>query len=472
VAGNGVQGFGGLGDGGPATSASLNLPEAIVFDSLGNLYIADTYENRVRKVDTTGIITTFAGNGNYYCGGDGGAATQASILFPVGLTIYQGGLAISATCSDSVRAVNLNSDIINGLAGSGSGFNGDGLTPLSTEFYIPEGLTTDLSGNLLIVDSGNGRVRKLTSNTVQTIAGGYTGDGTTAAKSNLNVPTGIAFDPSGDLFVADYFHNRVRKISSTGVVTTFAGNGISGSSGDGGLATSATLVPWSVAADLNGNVFIADLDGGVRKVDPNGIISHLGGPSYPVGLSTDPAGNVYSSSNPLIWKITPSGTATIFAGVANQNGYNGDGIPATQAYLSAPSGTAMDANGNFYIADAGNNRIRKVDTNGIISTVAGNGTYGFSGDGGLATNAELAGPLGVAFDTKGNMYIADTSNYRIRIVNSSGIIRTLAGTGNTGYNGDNLAANKTNVFPYAVGVSPNGVVFFADGDVDRVRRIK
>jgi trimeric autotransporter adhesin len=307
---------------------------------------------------------------------------------------------------------------------------------------------------------------------VKTIAGGYTGDGATAAKSNLNVPSGIAFDPTGDLFVADYFHNRVRKISPSGIITTFAGTGISGSSGDGGLATAATLAPWAVATDLNGNVFIADLDGGVRKVDTSGMISHLGGPSYPVGLSTDPAGNVYASSNPLVWKITPSGTATIFAGVANQYGYNGDGIPANQAYLSAPSGTAMDASGNFYIADAGNNRIRKVDTNGIISTVAGNGTFGFGGDGGLATSAELAGPSGIAFDTQGNMYISDTSNYRVRVVNSSGIIRTLAGTGNPGYNGNNLAANKTDVFPNAVGVSPQGVVFFVDADVDRVRRIK
>ncbi len=450
VAGNGTQGFGGVGDGGPATSASLNYPEGIVFDSVGNLYIADTDENRVRKVDTTGIITTFAGNGNYYCGGDGGTANQASILFPVGLTFYNGALAISATCSDSVRDVNLSSNIINGVAGLGSGFNGDGLAPLSTEFFISEGLTTDVSGDLLVVDSGNGRVRKITATTVETIAGGYIGDGTTAARSDLNGPTGIAFDKAGNVFVAENRNNRIRKISPAGLITTFAGTGDSGSSGDGGLATSATLAPWAVAADLNGNVFIADLVGGVRKVDSSGIISHLGGPSYPVGLSTDPAGNVYASGNPLVWKITPSGTATIFAGVANQYGYNGDGIPANQAYLSAPSGTAMDASGNFYIADAGNNRIRKVDINGIISTVAGNGTYGFSGDGGLATSAELSGPSSIAFDTQGNMYIADTSNYRVRVVNSSGVIRTLAGTGNTGYNGDNLAANKTNVFPYAV----------------------
>jgi len=174
----------------------------------------------------------------------------------------------------------------------------------------------------------------------------------------------------------------------------------------------------------------------------------------------------------VVWKFTPQGASSIVAGVQNVFGYNGDGIPATEAWLAFPMGVAVDNAGNLYIADWLNNRIRKVDTSGIISTVAGNGNAGFSGDGGPATSAMIWSDLDVAVDTKGNFYIADSSNFRIRMVDASGTIHTLAGSGDAGYNGNALPATATNMFAIAVGVSPTGVVYLMDTASYRLRKVQ
>jgi sugar lactone lactonase YvrE len=335
-----------------------------------------------------------------------------------------------------------------------------------------------LSGKLLIADEGNNRVRRIGGGKiVKTIAGGHTGDGGPSRDSNLNggfFGAHIAFDPSGNAYFADTGYFRVRKISTTGVITTIAGNGKSGSFGDGGPATEASLLePSGVAADGAGNVYIADAFFTIRKVDSNGIITTFA--TTPVnGLAVDGAGNLYAAGffNNIVTKFTPDGTSSIVAGVQNNFGYNGDGIPATQAWLGFPMAVAVDKSGNLYIADWLNSRIRKVDTTGIISTVAGTGINGFSGDGGPATSAMIWSALDVAVDTKGNFYIADTSNFRVRKVDSAGTINTLAGSGDAGYNGNALPATATNMFVETVGVSPDGTVYLWDGASYRLRKVQ
>ena len=275
------------------------------------------------------------------------------------------------------------------------------------------------------------------------------------------------------MYLADTGNFRVRRISTAGVITTIAGNGNAGYSGDGGLATEAMLSgPSGVAADGAGNVYIADNESVIRKVDSNGIITTFA--TTPAnGMAVDGAGNLYVAGffTDVVWKFTPQGASSIVAGMQFSFGYNGDGIPATEAWLGFPMGVAVDNGGNLYIADWLNNRIRKVDTSGIISTVAGNGNAGFSGDGGPATSAMIWSDLDVAVDTKGNFYIADSSNLRIRMVDASGTIHTLAGSGDGGYNGNALPATTTNMFPVAIAVSPNGVVYLMDTASYRLRKV-
>ena len=481
-AGNGTAGF--SGDGGPATQASLNFPYAVLPDSAGNLYISDFNNDRVRKVNASQNINTFAGDGSTGCTGDGGFATAASIGGPRGLILNSGNLLIAGGGCSKVRTVSLSSHIITAVAGSTSGYDGDGNPPLSSRFVGEGGLLIDKSGNLVIVDRGNDRVRILTASTqlVTTIAGGYIGDGGKGTASALALPQGINFDRGGNLFIADTSDNRIRKLTPGGIINTFAGTGISGYTGDGGPATSATLyAPMAVASDLKHNVYIADQFGGVlRQVDSSGIISTnlATGQFFELyGLATDTAGNLYAA-DPfvcVVWKITSSGAITPFAGDAvNFNcGYNGDNIPATQAWLNSPMGLAVDTSGNVYIADDLNNRIRVVSAStGNIQTSAGNGVCGFSGDGGPATSAMICCPYGVAADTRGNVYIADTGNARIRQVDPTQTIQTVVGTGSfAGYNGNGLPALQTNLdVVYDIVVNPAGIVYWSDYEQYRVRK--
>lgn len=478
VAGNHTQGF--SGDGGPATSAQLEYPNSVVTDPKGNFYIADIGNCRVRKVDSNGIIATYAGNGLNGNAGSGGLATAAAIGNPNGLLLSKGNLYLST--ESNIWTVNQSTQIISNIAGSANavtGFSGDGNSATATIFSGLWGMVPDGSGGLFVADSGNDRVRQIAGATqiVSTIAGGYIGDGgkATAASLNFSQPGHPAFDIAGNLYIPDGYDNRVRKVSPSGVITTFAGTGITGYTGDGGPASAATLNnPMAVAADGSGNIFIADGGNGViRKVDSSGTITTFSNvPIYYQGaLAVDATGNLYASDGLYeVWKILPSGSATAVAGMQNYIGYNGDGIPATQAWLGEPTGIAIDNLGDLYIADWLNSRIRKVDPSGIISTVAGDGIYGFGGDGGPATSAMLFLPLDVAADDKGDFYISDWLNHRVRMVNGSGIIETVAGTGNIGYNGDGLPAALTNLFPAGL-VIRNGAVYVSDQDSYRIRRI-
>jgi sugar lactone lactonase YvrE len=318
---------------------------------------------------------------------------------------------------------------------------GDGGDAIDARLVAPSGVALDNAGNLYIADAGDNRVRKVAPDGVITTAvgtgqAGFFGDGGQASNAGLRSPGGIALDSMGNLYIADTDNNRIRKVVN-GVISTVAGTGQPGDKGDGGPATSARLKrPTGVAVDAAADLFIADTD------------------------------------NDRVREVMPNGTIVAFAG-NGKNGFSGNNGAATNARLRDPTGVAA-AGGSVVIADTGNNQIRKV-TGGVITALAGTGQGAFSGDGGQATGATLRRPGGVALDPLGNLYIVDSDNSRIRLVNTSGVITTFGGTGQPGFSGDNgpaeLAKTKplTDPFPGAVADATN--LFFADNGNRRVRRI-
>jgi trimeric autotransporter adhesin len=331
-----------------------------------------------------------AGTGSYGYSGDRGQATSAAISYGYGVAVdASGNMYIADSSNNRIRMVTKNTGIISTVAGSGySGYSGDGGQATSAALFYPYGVAVDASGNIYIADTYNYRIRMVTKSTgiISTVAGtgsySYSGDGGQATSASLNYPRGVAVDASGNIYIADTYNNRIRMVTkSTGIISTVAGDGTQEYKGDGGPATSAILYyPASIAVDALGNIYIAD------------------------------------SSNYRIRMVTKStGIISTVAG-SGSSGSSGDGGQATSAVLNYPRGVAVDASGNIYIADTNSHCIRMVTkSTGIISTVAGSGPYGYSGDGGQATSAVLNYPYGVAVDASGNIYIADSYNYRIRM---------------------------------------------------------
>jgi sugar lactone lactonase YvrE len=389
VSGRDGAGFGG--DGGPAISGFLSRPNGIAVDAAGNLFIADTDNARVRKIDSAGIISTVAGNGLASFSGDGGPATFAQFGNPNGVAVDRdGNLFIADTYNQRVRKVTL-SGVISTIAGIGTqSFSGDGGPAISASLSGPNGVAVDMAGNLLIADSWNDRVRRVTSaGIISTVAGGglsgFGMDGVPATSTQLDFPASVAVDTAGSLLIAEYNYGRIRRVDLSGIISTLAGMGSNqGFGGDYGPAISAGMIgPLDVSTDQSGNLFIADSQSNrVRKITPSGIISTVAG-----------AGNPVFTGNPA---------------------FSGDGGPATEALLSDPHGVTVDRDGNLFIADTRNHRIRKVTPSGIISTVAGTGDAGYSGDGGSAAAAQLNFPTDIVVDSKNNLFVADTLNNRIR----------------------------------------------------------
>ncbi len=436
LAGAGTPGY--SGDGGSARGAQLSTFHEMAVDPLGNLYIADSGNSVIREVTTAGIISTVAGIGSSAFFGDQGSPTSAALSFPFGITLDSSGdLFIADTSNYRVREVFTN-NIIATVAGNGaSSYSGDGGGAVSAQISGPEGISTDRFGNLYFADTSNNVVREIQTNgVINTVAGngalGYSGDNGTATSAELSGPQGLAVDASGDLFIGDTGNYRVREVAG-GIISTLAGSGNSIFNGDGGMATSATLSAVGVAVDALGDVFIGDpVNFRVREVLPNGNIATV------AGIGT--------------------------------KGYSGDSGPALSAQLSAVAGLAVDNAGDIYIADSGNNCIRKVSAAGTITTIAGNGTAGFSGDGGPAASAQLRNPSGVTVDSAGNLYIADTGNNRVRKVSTAGVISTIAGNGSSGYSGDGGAGNGASLsLPYGVAVVKSGNVYVSDTGNNAIR---
>jgi len=330
--------------------------------------------------------------------------------------------------------------IINTIAGNGIGnYSGDGGFATSAELYHASAVALDVSGNIFIADVGNNVIRKInTTGIISTVAGngtqGYSGDGGPATLAQLNTPGGIVCDTLGNLFITEYNNNCIRMVNTMGIISTIAGNGIAGYSGDNGPATAAEInVPVAITIDHFGNLYVADRSNNrIRKINTAGIISTV------AGIGT--------------------------------NGYNGDGGSATAAELYLPCGVALDALGNLYIADQYNHRVRQVNTSGIISTIAGNGSAGFSGDGSSASLAQLNYPGDVVVDALGNLYITDQVNNRVRVVNYAGIMSTIAGNGNHGYSGDGGPAIAAELYyPLGISLDSSGNLYIADQQNNRIR---
>ena len=495
-AGNGIFSF--SGDGGQASQASLNAPEGLAIDAAGNLYIADTSNGRIRKV-SGGIITTIAGNGAGGYSGDGGPALAASLSVPYAVAVDPAGnIYIPDLDNHVVREVS--KGVINAVAGHFGvpGFSGDGGAATSASLDYPAAVAADGSGNVYIADSGNSRVRKLAGGIITTFAGNgnfrFGGDGGPAPSASMALlsPGGcrITLAPTSDLYVADCLNNRIRKLSG-GLITTVAGSSTPEPAGvpalgDGGPAISAILyAPGAGVIDSAGNLYISDyLHFRIRKVS-GGIITTFAGSGagnyqgdgmpatsaniVPGALAIDSANNIYFTDHNNVRKIS-NGIVTTIAG-NGQSGFSGDGGPAISASLGQPEGIALDSAGNLYIADTNNCRVRKVSA-GNIATVAGNGCGGgYSGDGGAAINASLSDPYGVAVDSTGNLYIADTYNNVVRKV-SNGVITTVAGSHVNGFSGDGGLATQAGLsFPQSVAVDTAGNVYIADNGNNRIREV-
>ena len=493
----------GNGDGSPATAASLNYPYSVVVDGSGNIYIADQSNNRIRKINTSGVISTIAGNGHGGYSGDGGPATAAEINYPGPLALdASGNVYFSDVSNNRVREIST-SGIISTYAGNGhGGYSGDGGAATSAQVYAPAGLAFDNSGTLYIVDSYNNRIRVVNKSTgkISTIAGdgsgAYNGDGINSTSAELNNPSGIAIDASGNIYIADQSNERIRKINTSGIISTVAGNGSYGYTGDGVQATASELFnPQGITLDASGNLYIADESNQrVREVSTSGIISTIaglggsgtfsgdGGPTTaaginnPTSLAIDGTGNIYIAdwTNNCIREINTSSIISTIAGNPVASTYGGDGSLAINSVINNPRSVAIDKAQNIYFADQNNNRVREINaTTHIITTIAGNGKAGFTSDGGMADTTTLDGPYGVAVDDSDNVYIADYNNARIRKVTKlTGKISTIAGNGKPGYTGEAEKADTAEAGrPTAVAVDTAGNVYFADLNNEIVRKI-
>ena len=591
-----VAGSGEVGDGGPALNAAISDAEGVAIDSLGNIFIADAYDHRIRKITPDGMITTVAGDGSPGFRGDGGPASASRLNTPYGITVDgAGNLYIADLGNNRVRKIapdgtistvpgtdsllaprnvaldaagslyisefnghrvqHLRTDgVVEIVAGTGvAGFGGDGGPATAAQLSSPAGLALDSAGNLYIADSGNGRIRKVAAGMMTTVLGPDA-----SGNSPLYLPTAVVLDGSGDLYIADSGNDRVEFLTSSGIqntvpgagrdlafdgagnlyiaswwhllqltpagtLQTIAGDGSYWFRGDGGNAVSARLWgPVALALDPAGALYIADRNNcRIRVVTPSGIIDTAAGDgssgpadtqlSYPAGVVVDNTGavDIADQDNDRIQQMTAAGTIMPLAGTGTA-GFNGDGLTATATQLFSPGALALSGDHTLYFVDKGNQRVRKLATNGIISTViqaaaagvavdpsgsvyvadatlhsveridshgqvtilAGTGTAGFAGDGGPATSAQLNSPSGLAVDSQGNLYIADTGNSRIRMIGSDGTMRTIAGNGMADFDGDGgpalSAAFNT---PMGLAVDAAGNLFISDFGNNRIRKL-
>ena len=488
IAGNGHHGN----INGPGATAEFALPEGIALDNAGNLYVADTGNHLIRKIDSSGNVTTLAGDGT--SGFADAQGTSAKFSFPQGVAVdYQNNVYVADSGNNRIRAIDPNG-FVTTVAGTGATTFADGDTSIAT-FNGPAGVAVDFQNHLYVADSHNNRIREidLTNSTVSTLAG--TGDASfqdgDSATATFKLPVGVGIltgNFGNSVYVADIGNHRIRVIDPQGNVTTLAGNGTAGFAEGSAGATGAAEFnhPFNVAIDGYGDVFVTDGDNNrIREVDgftnqvrtlsgngTAGFADEAAGVAeltYPSGIIVDDAGNIYVAENGnAIREIDPSGNTTTIAGNGGYGKADGTGGAFGTAQFSSPGGVARDADGNFYVADTGNNLIRKIDPEGNVTTLAGDGNAGYvDGD---SASAEFSNPNGIAVDTLGNVFIADSSNNRIREITPNGTVSTFAGNGAGGGRGAYIdgtgGPHGTAAFgiPYAIKFGLDGNLYVADAN--------
>ena len=490
VAGVGLPGFGG--DFGFAINALLKYPFGISLDRYDNLYIADRGNNRIRKVDSRGIITTLAGDSMHAFGGDHGPAAYSNLAYPTDVVVDDmDNVYIADRNNNRIRKID-GQGVITTFMGTGdSGFNGDNEISPETSLHLPFALAIHPDNKLVVADRSHFRVRSvdIKSYVVRTVAGNgkslFKGDGGPGTGATLNTPSGIGIDSHGNILFADLQHHRIRKLAPDGIITTFAGNGLEGNEGNGGPALSAALfMPSTLTIDRQDNVYVVHRLGNgwvIRKISVQGTITHFagnglqgddgdGGPAVEASFYTisdiaaDMEGNIFVSdtTSRSIRKISKDG---IIEKVLDETM-----VPMGEEFH--PNSVLVDDEGVLYFSDAGSSRIAKISHDGTFEIIGGNGEFKDGGDGSLAVAAGIRSPGGLVFGTDGSLYLAEEQTARIRKINTDGIISLIAGTGIRGFSGDNGPASEAQVkSPFRMVFDNDENLIFTDRDNNRIRKI-
>jgi hypothetical protein len=484
----GAAGKFGTADGSAAT-ARFDFPSGVAVDRAGNIYVADTNNSTIRKITTDGSVMTLAGAAGIPGGADGTGAA-ARFNSPSGVAVdLDGNVYVADRMNETIRKVAF-TGVVTTLAGTAGMVGSTDGMDTTARFDSPSGVAVDRAGNVYVADQNNQIIRKVTATGgVTTLAGtaGMAGstDGTGAA-ARFNSPSGVAVDGAGNVYVADQNNHILRKITAAGVVTTLAGTAGMAGSADGTGAAARFNSPSGAAVDSAGNVYVADQNNQIIRRVSAGVVMTLAGAasmtgsadgtgaaarfSDPSSVAVDSTGNVYvaDTENATIRKITAAGAVTTLAGTADMVGST-DGTAAA-ARFSDPSGVAVDSAGNVYVADTENATIRKITAAGVVTTLAG--TAGMVGKvDGMGAAARFDSPSGVAVDTAGNVYVADQSNHTIRMVTPAGVVRTLAGTPGMFGSADGMGAAARFNFPSGVAVDSAGNLYVADQNNHTIRKV-
>lgn len=462
---------------GTGTAAQFNSPSGICIDGSGNLYVGDESNHKIRKITPAGVVTTFVGSSQGYADGTG---TAAQFSFPSGICIDgSDNLYVADRVNCKIRKISP-AGVVTTLAGSSAGYID--ATGASAQFNYPSGVCVDVSGNIYVADRSNCLIRKINSSGVVTTLAGNISPGyvdATGTSARFYLPYGVCTDASGNVYVGDQVNQKIRKITPAGVVTTFAGSTQGYTNGTGTAAQ--FFAPSGICIDASNNLYVGEVGNDIiRKISPVGIVTTLAGSptgyldgtastaqfSQPNDVCVDAGGNIYTidTGNNKIRKISNSGVVSTFAG--SISGYS-DGT-GTSAQFNSLSGMCIDGIGNLYIVESNGNKIRKITSAGVVSTLAGSNTQG-SADG-TGISAQFCVPQGICIDGSGNLYVADLGNHRIRKITPAGVVTTIAGS-SVGYLDANGTGAQFNQPSSVCFDNASGSVFVTDRNNHKIRKI-
>ncbi|HMD61991.1 MAG TPA: immunoglobulin domain-containing protein, partial [Opitutaceae bacterium] len=482
-----TSGVAGSIDGAPA-SARFKSPTGISVDGSGTVFVADTGNNTIRKIPSSGNTSTLAGTAGQR-GSTDATGAAARFYVPAGVAAdSSGNVYVSDQGNNTIRKITSSGAVttFSGVATVVGFVDGTGT---AAQFYLPAGMAADSGGNVYVADSGNNTVRKLTPAAVVTTLAGTPGSGNsdgTGPAAQFNLPSGVAVDGSGNVYVADLNNYTIRKITPGGVVSTLAGTPGAAGSADGTGAAARFYVPYDVAVDASGNLYVADTGNEtIRKITPGGVVTTLAGVAgtagstngtgagalftNPLGIAVDGSGNLYVSEqqNDDIRKIAPGGVVTTLAGTPGSVGSR-DGT-GSAAQFNLPAGVAVDGNGNVYVGDYGNSTIRKITPAGVVTTLSGSAGISGSADG-TGAAAQFYAPIGVAADASGNVFVADQANDTIREITPAGVTTTLAGTPRRMGSSDGTGSGALFAVPYYIAVDGADNIYVSDAGNNTIRR--